>query len=726
MEEREIHLRDYWRVLQKRRFTVLTFFILTLTLTILGVYTSNLDPAWEASTKLLIEKSDTSISQAEAQGFVRWDPNFLETQFQIIKSKPVAAKVVKRLGLDSRYASWYLETDEEKPFWKEGLVWVKELIDSFSTSSSKAGAGGLEAVTQTDADLIADTLIEDLEIKPTKNSSIVNISYEFDSPVIAAMVVNAFTRAYIDELLDMRMKASGYTVEWMSKKADEQRKQLEAAEKALNSYMRRQDIVSIENNINIGPQRVNELSAKLTLTKTRGEELGSLFKKLRGLTPQEALAIPVVSDHETIKDIRRDIDKAEQTILEYSKKYGRRHPVMIRANNELELLQSQLMDETRRVIQTTEADYELVRENIKNLKAQLLAAKGESITLSEKYVQYKILKRDVETYRHLYNALISRIKEQALSEEIQPVNVWTVEAAVPPAEPVDSHRLRNLLLGVLLGLFGGVGLAFFVEYLDNTVKSVEEAEERFGLPVLSVISQMDPKEGRIEEVVKTLPLSAVSESYKSLRASLMLTSRDTPPKRVLLTSMSPADGKTTTTVNLATALANSGKRVILIDADLRKPSIGKLLKLYSEVGLSTYLSGNTDKEIITQTDVENLSVILAGPVPPLPSELLSSERLTELLDRLSEEYDMVVIDSPPVMPVSDSLILSQLVDTTVVVVRAGKTSYDMLDHGLKSMQHVGANVKGLVINGVSAKNGGYGYYGYGGYYGGYVYGGERG
>ncbi|SCY73821.1 GumC family protein [Desulfoluna spongiiphila] len=721
MEEREIHLRDYWRVIQKRRLTVLTFFILTLTLTVIGVFTSNLEPTWQATSRLLIEKNDSSSSIIESQGYVRWDPQFLETQFQIIRSKPVAVKVVENLDLATRYGSWFLDPDEEKgSIWEDSIAWVRDMLDSFSATEGQGD--GPVGVAITDVDIIANALIEELKIKPTKDSKIVNISYEFDNPVIASMVVNAFTRAYMDELLEMRMKATGYTVEWMSKKAEEQRKQLETAEKSLNAYMRQQDIVAIENNINIGPQRVNELSAKMTVEETRKEELRAISERLRTVTNEQALAVPAVSDDEAIQDIRRDLVKAEQTILEYSKKYGRKHPVMIRSTNELDLLQGKLTTETQRVIQSIQNNYEMARENVKNLKSQLLAAKSEAITLSEKYVQYKILKRDVETYRHLYNALIAKIKEQTLSEEVQTVSVWTVEAAVPPVEPVDTHRARNLLLGVLLGLFGGVGLAFFVEYLDNTVKSVEEAEERFGLPVLSVISQMDAKEGRIEDVLKVAPLSSVSESYKSLRVALMLTSRDTPPRRILFTSMAPADGKSTTAVNLATALANSGKKVLIIDGDLRKPNLGNLLGLTSEVGLSTYLSGNSDDSVVINTDVENLHAALAGPVPPLPSELLSSERLKTFLDAMSEIYDMVVIDSPPVMPVSDSLILSQLVDTTVVVVRAGKTSYDMLDRGLKAMEHVGADVKGLVINGAGKKNGGYYYYGYGAYYGGYAYG----
>ena len=722
MEEREIHLRDYWRVLRKRWFTVMTFFILVITLTTIGVCTSQLEPSWRATTKLLIEKNENSGSLVENQGYVRWDPEFLATQFQIIKSKPVATKVVESLGLTTRYASWFLAPEEETPLWREGLAWIQGLLDSFSESEPLASGTALTGEKKTDIAIVSEALVEALTITPTKQGKIVNISYVFKNPVIASMVVNAFTRAYIDELLEMRMNASGYTVAWMSKKADEQRGELEAAEKALNAYMRRQDIVAIESSISVGPRRVTDISGKLTQAETRKEELRSVYAKLRGVTPEKALAIPVVSDHGVIQDIRRNMDRAEQTISENSKRYGRRHPEMIRSINELSLLRDQLALETERVIQSIETDYELARENVKNLKRQLLAAKGEAITLSEKYVQYKILNRDVETYRHLYNALIAKIKDQTISEEIQPVNVWIVEAAVPPDNPMSTHRLRNLLLGILLGIFGGVGFAFFVEYLDNTVKSVEEAEERFGLPVLSVISLMDAKEGHIEEAVKTAPLSNISESYTSLRASLMFTSRDEPPRRILITSMAPSDGKSSTAINLGVALANSGKKVLLIDADLRRPSLDKLLGLTGEVGLSTYLSGNSDEAVVMPTDTPNLSVILAGPLSPLPSELLSSDRLKSLLDAMSEIYDMVVIDSPPVMPVSDSLILSQFVDSTVVVIRAGKTSCDMLERGLKALQHAGTDVKGLVINGAKGKGGGYYYYGYGAYYGGYTYG----
>ena len=465
MEEKEIHLRDYLRVIQKRWFTVFTFFILAVTLTIIGVYTSNLEPSWRANTKLLIEKGDTSISMAEAQGFVRWDPDFLETQFQIIRSKPVALKVVERLGLATRYASWYLKSDDELSTKQKILVWARESLRVFSESDAPVDDNTIGAGRQSDEDIIVELLLANLKITPTKDSHIVNMSYEFSSPVVAAMVVNAFTRAYIEELLEMRLKATGYTVEWMTKKADEQRKRLESAEKELNGYMRRQDIVAIENNVGAGTKRVNDLSTKLTTEKTRREVLGTLVKKLKGKDVQEALSVPGISDQAAVERIRRDIGKKEQTIMEYSKKYGRKHPLMIRANSDLAMFQGKLSDETMRVIETIRTDYELAKENIQNLESQLMTAKSESITLNEKYVQYKILKRDVETYRHLYNALISKIKEQTLSEEVQPVDVWTVEEAVAPPRPVNANRSRNLLLGDSSGPFRWNWHGFFYRVL---------------------------------------------------------------------------------------------------------------------------------------------------------------------------------------------------------------------------------------------------------------------
>ena len=724
MEEREIHLRDYWRIIRKRGFAVVSFFIITFSLTVVGVYTSNLEPEWRSSTKLLIEKGDTSLSLAEAQGYVRWDPNFLQTQFQIIRSKPVAEKVVAELGLDTRYLSLFINPDEKPPFWVSTLEWAKEMLKSVSELGKKEGAAtGANAKKEaTDAQIIIAHLLKEIEITPTKESRIVEIAYTSDNAMVASMIVNAFTRAYIDELLEMRMRATGHTVDWMTRKAGEQRKELEKAEKKLNSYMRRQDIVAIENSISIGPQRINEITGRITAEKSRAEELKALVTRLKGMSLEESLFVPGVSDHMEVQRIRQEVARQEQTILEYSKKYGKRHPVMVRANNDLALLKAKLAEEARRVIGTIGTDYELAKENIVSLEGQLMAARGEAITLNEKYVQYKILQRDVETYRHLYNALIAKIKEQTLAEEVQPVNVWTVERAEPPLKPVDSHRLRNLLLGLLLGLFGGVGLAFFTEYLDNTVKSVEEVEERFKLPVLSVIPRMKAKDGRIEEVVKALPLSSISEGYKTLRASIMLTGRGTPPKCLLFTSMAPSDGKTTSAVNLATALANSGRRVVLMDADLRKPTLHKLMGQANDVGLSSYLSGLCKEVAIQETEVSKLSIITSGPIPPIPSELLGLDRFRELVTALHGNFDVVVIDSPPVMPVSDSLVLSQVADATVVVVRSGKTTFEVLERGLKALHSVGTEVKGLVINAADPKRGAYAYYedyGYG-YYGGYA------
>jgi capsular exopolysaccharide synthesis family protein len=361
-------------------------------------------------------------------------------------------------------------------------------------------------------------------------------------------------------------------------------------------------------------------------------------------------------------------------------------------------------------------DYDLARTNEKNLSSLLSQAKNEASTLNDKYIQYKILKRDVDTNRDLYNALVGKMKEQAVSEKVKTANVWVIEPAKIPSSPVSSHKARKIFLGIILGLLGGAGLAFFIEYLDNTIKSPEEAETRLKAPVLGVISHLSKKDEKVEFSVTSDPLSAISENYKAIRTSILLSSADNPPACLLVCSMAPKEGKTTTAANLASALAQQGKKVILIDADLRRPRIHKVYERENQAGLSSHLAGNSDPVIITDKLPDGIHIMTSGPIPPDPSELLGSKRLAALIETLRQTYDFIIIDSPPLMSVSDSLILAKLADGTVIVTRAAKTTYDMAQKGLKQLRDIGAHVIGLVINGADFRKSGYDYYyGYGYY-----------
>ncbi|MBW2592922.1 MAG: polysaccharide biosynthesis tyrosine autokinase [Deltaproteobacteria bacterium] len=508
------------------------------------------------------------------------------------------------------------------------------------------------------------------------------------------------------------MQASNYNLKWMRIKAEEEAEKLNKSEKALNKYMKAKNIATIENRVTIIPQKLAELSLKLTRAETRQNELATLYKKIRSSldNANEVETIPVIANDPALKSIRDQILRVEQNIMEQSKKYGPKHPVMVRVNSEFKIMQNKHEQEIQRIIRTIKNECELANSNARDLRESLDKTKKEAVSLNEKFIQYGILKREIETNQSLYSSLIQRIKEQSVTEQVQNINVWVVEKAQTPKFPSKPNKKRNILLGIIMGLFGGVGLAFFLEYLDNTVKTPDDIEERYNIPVLTTISKLKNKDKTLYKMVLDEPSSALAESFKSLRTSIMLSSSDSPPQTILVTSMAPKDGKTTIASNLAIAIAASESSVLLIDCDLRRPMLHEIFGLKNTRGLSTFITGASDMNIIQDLPVKNLSVITSGPIPPNPSELLISKRLKELIHALKDKFDFVIIDTPPVMSVSDTLIVSKIVDASLIVTRFGKTTYEMMNHGLKSMADIESKIIGTVINAVDEKKSGYHYY----------------
>jgi len=681
MEEKEIHLRDYLKVIKKRRYTVYTFFTIVFVVVLIGTLSTT--PVYKATAKVLIERVEPYNFSMMYPYYPPYDPEFYETQYQIIKSKSVALKVVNMLSLETTYENYFKDA-------KKVLADTKE---------------------KTKAEILADIITSGLVVTPVKNSKIVNVSFMSTNPDFAQVIANSVARAYVDELLEMRMSASRYSLEWMTKKAEEEKEKLEKAEKALQEYMRVNDIVTLQDKIAITPEKLSEFNAQLIKAETRRKELESLYGKVMaiGSNIKEAETIPAIASDPTVQSLRNQIIKAEQNIEELSKKYGKKHPAMIRAEEELRVLEQKKEQEIKRVIGTIKNEYELARSNEQNLRRMLASSKAEALSLNEKFIQYGVLTREVETNRQLYDALIKRIKEQSVTEEVQSVNVWIVEKAEKPKSPVKPRKALNLLLGIIVGLFGGIGMAFFFEYIDNTIKLPEDVEERLGISVLGVIPLLESKEESIIDLILKEPQSVYAESYKTIRTSILLSFADNPPKNVLITSMSQEEGKTVTSVNLAIAFARLGHSVLLVDADLRKPSVHTIFNLNNLSGLSTYLAGaTTDLEVIFKEPLSNLTVIPSGPMPPNPSELLGSSRMHDLISNIKSRFDIIIWDSPPLMTVTDGLILSKLLDATIIVVKAGKTTYEIVSRGLKILKgrretDVAARVIGVVINAFDIK-----------------------
>lgn len=688
-EEREIHLRDYLRVLYKRKFTVLTFFIIVFVLVLIGAL--SITPVYEASTKVLIEKVDIYNLSMMNPYFMPYDPDFYETQLQLIKSSAVAQKVVKKLSLEKTYASYFPES--------------RELFERDTPPT----------------EFLTDVIRNGIKVVPIKNTKIVNIGFLSTDPEFAVLVANSVAEAYIEQMLEIRMSFSRYSIAWMTEKAEEEKEKLETSEKELQGYMRQHDIVALQDRIALTPEKVTEFNAQLIKAETKRKELETLYSQITKASLKDAETIPAIASDASLQALRGQIGNAEANIQDLSKKYGKKHPSMIKANEELKLLNERKRQEINRIIATIKNEYELARANELSLQGALSKSKSEAIKLNEKYIQYGVLAREAETNKQLYDALMKGVKEQSVTGELQNLRIWVVEKAKKPGSPVKPNKVLNVLLGIIIGLVGGGGLAFFFEYLDNTVKTPEELESRFGQAVLGVVPLLESKEGDIEKIVTQEPQNVISENYKSIRTSILLSSPDKPPQSILITSMGPEEGKTVTSTNLAITIAHSGYSVLLVDGDLRKPRVHKIFGLDNAKGLSTYLAGASHDVSIFKGPLQNLSILPSGPLPPNPSELLGSHRMHQLMKALRERFQIIIWDSPPLMTVTDSLILSRILDGTIVVTRAGKTTYEIIRRGLRDLKgrqpgDTETHLLGIVINAFDVKKSDYYYHKYYNYY----------
>jgi len=713
MEEQEIHLRDYLRVIQKRKYVVALFFVVTVLGVIIG--TIRMTPIYEASTQVLVEKNEgTSLTQRPT--YEAYDPEFFETQRQLILSQSVARKVVRLLDLDKKWKTYFPDKEKKASFFGK----IKDKIKAAVPKSEGTGkaASTIPQEKPSEADIIADQLREDITISPVKESRLMTISFKAEHPDFARLVTNTIANAYKDELMAIQMESSGYALKWMTKKAEEERNNLARSEKALQQYMKQHDIVTVEDKMTILPQQLSELTSKLANAQAQKDVVGNIYRQIQDVRASkgDVESLPTLANRKELQDIRENVRKAEQVVSELSQKFGPKHPTMVEARGKLNDIVRQKNVEINKIIASVKNEFDVAEAQESSLRSALANVKGEAQNLNEKLTEYKILKREVDTNRALYESLMLQAKEKGVTENTQKINVWMTQVAQTPKEPVKPKPMRNILLGIVLGLFGGVGCAFFVEYLDNTIKDPEEAERRFGMSVIGVIELL--KKGKNpDQFVKEEPASSFAESYKSLRTAVLLSSAERPPKRLMITSMSPQEGKTTTSMNLARSIAQTDRKILLIDADQRRPRLHKAFQLDNDAGLSSYLSGTIQEIPLQLTDEPGLSVLTSGPIPPNPSELLGSQRFSQLLDQLEQQFDMIIIDSPPVLSATDSLLISKLAEGILVVCYSGKTTYDRLQRGLKSVREINPNILGLVLNAMDMqKTNYYSYYGYYQYY----------
>jgi exopolysaccharide transport family protein len=717
--DEQIHLRDYLRVILKHRWTVITVFSVIVITVAIHAFTAT--PIYEASTRLVIEKENPKVvSIQEVMAVDASGTDYYQTQYKIIESRAVAREVLRRLS------SAEIETLFPEP--KDGFILnVKQTICAW-ISSIRSLLKTEDDITRERAGEVSEAnervsaFIHKMKVSPISNSRLVDVGFEAEAPVLAAKVVNTIAAAYIDKNLETKLAAVQNAVKWLHNRIEEERNKVEKAEHALLRYKEGQGIITdfTSDTEKITAQKLAEMNTQVVEGASKRVEAGTRYKQAAALanSPDMLGSISEVLENELIQNIKSMEVALYKRMSELSKKYGQKHPRMLAIESEIKTLQDRKTQEVNRVISSLRNEYEVALAREESLKAALAKQKKESLDLNQKAIQYGVLQREAESARHMYDLLIKRFKETTLTEDMKTGNIRVIDRAEVSKNPVKPRKRRNLLLAVIVGLLTGTGLAFFFEYLDNTIKIPEDVKRHLKIPYLGPVPLFEPASkgnpgGDMNQELVTHhdPKSTASESYRGIRTNILFSAAESAPQVILITSAGPREGKTTTTLNLGITMAQAGSKVLLLDCDMRRPKLHKAFSLAKDRGISNLLVGGKAQDgALRHTPVPNLDVIPCGPIPPNPSEMLGSKRMSDLLHRLRKEYAHILIDSPPSTAVTDSAVLSKSVDGVVLVIRAGDTAREMVKNGIGQFEAVGAHILGAILNGVDIGRDKYYYY----------------
>jgi len=505
---------------------------------------------------------------------------------------------------------------------------------------------------------------------------------------------------------------------------------VQRAEDARIAYERQNQIWTLDDKQNITSQRLSDINRQLTEAQSERTRKESLYEFAKSGNLD---ALPQIQSNAALADLMKKQSDASSAYADALSQYGPNFPKVQRLQAQLKDFDQSIEKEKKNILDALESNYKEARQRESLLTQALDQRKAESNQMAEKLVEYNILKREAEANKTLYDGLMTKLKETAISQGLRSSNIRVVDPAMIPSTPSRPAKTRNVVLAFLIGLVGGIGLALMREYLDNTVKTPDDIERLTRLPSLAVVPQFVDSNGdakkrgllksfganghekRIELVAQNLPKSQMSEAFRALRTSILLSQADHPPQVILVTSALPREGKTTAAANLAVTLAQLGDSTVLVDADLRKPGIGRLLNLGDgkHAGLSSYLAGVSSLDLVTvpHPAIPNLAAIPTGPLPPNPADLLSSHKLADAIAELRTKYKFIVIDSPPVMAATDAVILSVLADGVLLVVRSGETAKEAFTRTRDLLNSVKSHILGVVLNAVDSNSPDY-YYSY--------------
>ncbi len=698
-ETDSLNLRAYWAVVMRRKWTVATFFAIVVAAVMTATYLTT--PIYRASTTLQIDAEELNIVKYEsvttqAGGDVY---DYMRTQHEVLRSRATAERVVNELNLTEHPA---FNRPPEPSLLQTLLPWLKG-----GETAPKDGPLSSEQIAAKTRGIVG-AVQGGLTIEPVGYSRLLRVHFDSPDAKLAADIANSMATVFINQNLARRLDATSYAKTFLQDRLQQVQAKLEESEKALVAFAREQELVKVGDGDAVDTQALQGFSSALTQAQQDRIRAESLYNSVQGAA---IYGLPEILDNKTIQGLKERKSKLEAEYQEGLKIYKPGYPKMELIAGQISEIDAMIGTEVGNVRSVIRARYLAAQELENALTAKLRESRQSILGEQDRSIQYNILKREVDTSRQLYEGLLQRLKEVGVAGGVGTNNISVVDRAEVPSYPHTPNPRRSLMIAIFLGLFGGIGLAFLFEHLDDTIKQSDELEQQLGLPVLGLIPHTRAETGRKLYQENLDIRSHFAEAYRSLRTALQFSTADGMPRVLMVTSASMGEGKSTTALSLAMQVAQMGKTVLLIDGDLRKASLHGNLELPNEHGLTNYLAGDAKPVDITQgTEVPNLFVITSGPLPPNPAELVSSTKMVSLLSLAAEKFDQVIIDGPPVLGLADAPLLGSIADATVLVVESGSTRRDFARGAIKRLLGTRTHLLGGVLTKVQARGQSYDYY----------------
>ncbi|MGX9418469.1 GumC family protein [Vibrio sp. WJH972] len=709
---------DIWNninILRQNWLKIVLFSVMVTVLTVLVML--QITPKYTATATLLIEAQEAqAVSIQSIPGIDSTQKEYYQTQFEILKSNQIASRVIDTLNLED-LPEFNPALSEE-----EGLMSsIKSLPLLSSLFAKEVGEISQEAIDEAIHQKVLSAFHQRMVIDPLKNTQLVNISFTSEDPVLAAEIANAIGIAYIEQNLDARLELTTYTTNWINSRLSGLQETLMASEKALSDYLIQEKLIDDSGIDSLASKELESLTERLLEVRDRRIEVSSAYSALKSTSASDIAAIssiPAISNHPQVVAIRAAELEAQNEVNELKKRYGAKHDRMIAAIARLDAVEARAEKTVGQLITGFEKEVQALRRQESLIQSTINQRRDEFQGLSVKKTRYESLKRDVETNRDVLNVFLTRQKETSATQDFKASNARFTDKAMVPQLPAYPKKKLIVLLAFVASFGLAIVLVLLSAMMKNTIESAKNFEDRFGLIPLGGIPNIQSKRFKKKPLDNSVLFDnselSFSESIRSIRTSLVLNSNGN--KRLAVTSSLPSEGKTTVSINIAMAFAKLEKTV-LIDCDLRKSSVAERfgLKKYQQ-GLSNHLMMGMDlTDCLYKDQQSGLTILPAGMLATSPQELLSSDKFAELMDTLETQFDRIVIDTPPSLPVSDSLIIGQLTKNALVVVKANETKQDAVKKTFgKLLQHE-INIAGVVINQISPQQAsleyGYGQYG---------------